>query len=86
MAYGVRWSRKARRRLRLRRDQRAPSTWLSRTIIPSPQKGQQPVPSHDLTRFYALIPLLAILAALNPPAFTAVAAAAGLLASLNQLR
>lgn len=44
------------------------------------------MPGHDLTRFYALLPALAILAALNPAAFTAVATAVGLLASINQLR
>jgi len=85
MPYGLRWT-QARRRYQLRRDQRAPSTWLGRTIIPSPRKGQQSVPSHDLTRFYALIPLLAALAVFDPPTAQALATAISIAASLHQLR
>ena len=43
-------------------------------------------PGHNPTHLYALIPLLAILAALHPEAFQAVLAAAGMLATLHQLR
>jgi hypothetical protein len=42
-------------------------------------------PSHDLTRFYALLPLLTILALLQPTAFTAVANTVGMLAAIRQL-
>ena len=42
-------------------------------------------PGHDMTRFYALIPLLAVLAVLNPTATEAVALAVGIVASLKQL-
>jgi hypothetical protein len=43
------------------------------------------VPSHDLTRFYALIPLIAALAVYNPPAAQALATALGIAVSLRQL-
>ena len=43
------------------------------------------MPGHDLTRFYALLPVLAILAVLQPTAFQAVAAALGMLAAIRQL-
>lgn len=43
-------------------------------------------PGHDLTRFYALIPALAVLAALQPAAFTAVTEALALLTTIRQLR
>ena len=43
-------------------------------------------PGHDLTRFYAIIPILAALAALDPAAANAVLTALGILATLHQLR
>lgn len=42
-------------------------------------------PGHDLTRFYALLPLLAVLAVLQPNQIAAVTAAVQLLISLRQL-
>ncbi len=44
------------------------------------------MPSHDLTRFYALIPLLAALAVFDPPAAQALATAISIAAGLHQLR
>ncbi|MYW46379.1 hypothetical protein [Streptomyces sp. SID161] len=62
-----------------------PDQWPGRPIIPDPNGAQQMPPGHDLTRFYALLPLLSILAALNPPAITAVSAALGIVVSIKQL-
>ena len=59
--------------------------WPGRPIIPDPNGDQHPVPGHDLTRFYALLPLLAVLAAIDPAAFQAVAEALGMLAAIRQL-
>lgn len=42
-------------------------------------------PGHNPTRFYALLPLLAILAAADPDSFRAVAEALGMLAAIRQL-
>jgi hypothetical protein len=52
--------------------------------IPDPN-DQQMLPGHDLTRYYLLLPLLAVLAVLQPTAFTAVANAVGMLAAIRQL-
>ena len=43
------------------------------------------MPGHDLTRFYALLPLLAVLALLNPTAAQAVLTALGILTTIHQL-
>jgi hypothetical protein len=43
-------------------------------------------PGHELTRFYALIPILAALYALNQPAFTAVTAALAAVEALIRLK
>lgn len=63
-----------------------PDCGWAATIIHPPQKGQQAVPSHDLTRFYALIPLLAVLAVYDPPAAQALATAISITAGIHQLR
>jgi hypothetical protein len=42
-------------------------------------------PGHNHDHFYALLPLLAALAALNPDALQALATALGILVSLKQL-
>lgn len=42
------------------------------------------MPSHDTDPLYALLPLLAILAFLNPPAVEAVGTALGIVAMLKQ--
>lgn len=42
-------------------------------------------PGHDLTHYYALIPLLTVLAILDPPALEALATAVGIVASFKQL-
>jgi hypothetical protein len=44
------------------------------------------MPGHDMTRFYALIPLLATLGALNPNALEQIALAIGIVGSLRQMR
>jgi hypothetical protein len=44
------------------------------------------MPGHDLTRFYPLLTLIAVLAILQPHAADAVLTALGLLSSLHQLR
>ncbi|WP_329474280.1 hypothetical protein OIE75_40925 (plasmid) [Streptomyces sp. NBC_01723] len=44
------------------------------------------MPGHDLTRFYALLPLLTALAALEPAGANAVLTALGILAAFHQLR
>lgn len=44
------------------------------------------MPGHDLTRFHALLPLLAAIAALEPAASEAVLTALGILAACHQLR
>ncbi|MCX5001020.1 hypothetical protein [Streptomyces longwoodensis] len=43
------------------------------------------MPGHDMTRFYPLLPVLAILATLYPDAFRAVVDAAGMLVVIRQL-
>ena len=43
-------------------------------------------PGHDVTRFYALLPLLAVLAALDPASANAILTALGILTALHQLR
>lgn len=43
-------------------------------------------PGHDMTHFYALLPLLAVLAALDPATAEAVLTAATIAATLHQLR
>lgn len=42
-------------------------------------------PGHNPTRFYALLPLLAALALLQPTTFNAIAMAVGTAAALRQL-
>jgi hypothetical protein len=44
------------------------------------------MPGHELTRFYALLPLLATLAAMDPATAEAILTASGILAALHQLR
>ena len=43
------------------------------------------MPGHNPHLFYALLPLLAVLALQQPTAFTAVANALGMLAAIRQL-
>lgn len=43
------------------------------------------MPSHDLTRFYALIPIFAVLAVLMPQAFLAVTGSIGAAEALMRL-
>lgn len=56
-----------------------------RTSSPHPPKGHQPLPSHDMTRFYALIPALAVLAFLMPTVFAAVTTAIGAAEAISRL-
>ncbi|CQR59265.1 hypothetical protein [Streptomyces leeuwenhoekii] len=44
------------------------------------------MPGHDLTRFYVLLPLLAVFAVLEPAGANAVLTALGILAALHQLK
>ena len=44
------------------------------------------MPGHDLTRFYALLPLLAAFAVLEPSTANALLTALGTLAALHQLK
>jgi hypothetical protein len=44
------------------------------------------VPSHDMARFYVLLPLLTALAVIDPAAAQALATAIGIAAGLHQLR
>jgi hypothetical protein len=43
------------------------------------------MPGHNPAHFYALLPLLAVLAVLQPTAFAAVANTVGMLAAIRQL-
>ena len=53
---------------------------------PHPPKGHQTLPSHDMTRFYALIPFLVVLFVLMPQAFVAVTSAIGAVETLARLQ
>lgn len=75
----------ARRDRDSRRAPAGPSSWLGRLIIPDPTKGHQPVPSHDPRPFYALIPLLSILAITMPQAFLAVTGSISAVEALARL-
>lgn len=51
---------------------------------PHPPEGHQTLPSHDMTRFYALIPAFAVLFALSPAAFAAVTGAISTVEALSR--
>lgn len=63
-----------------------PNQWPGRPIIPNPNGTQQMPPGHNMTRFYALLPLLAAFAALAPAAVNALTAALTLLQLLTTPR